>query len=393
MAQILETGDENAGQEMTIPVPGRASPLRIRTVSAGSIGGGVPWGSASFVDPQTTLAPAAQTGAPGTPYESAQLAADNSTDGNAIVLGPGDAGSLALVSQAFTYFGFGLISQSFTAFDRPRIDAVSFSDATGSNLANRFVNIEVTGAVDLNFEGYLGAEGSQFDDTVTGALLCELVSCYMVAALTCSQVVARDTIFEGVINTNSCTFRDCTTSADVVLASGTFRNHTFAVAQDVNGADVSIDCASLASWHSSVSTRTGGGFAVLDGPAVAAFWGASTLTTTQFLNPWAPSGFTVAAATTAWIPTLGLRRVAHSIRATIGVAQAVDITFTLLVGATVAGLAATALTVTIPVGNLSAEFDLTTSLVTVASGDIMAMQVAHGGAALSVATQVVVGLS
>jgi hypothetical protein len=35
MAQVLETGDENAGQTMTIPVPGRASPLVVRAVTAG----------------------------------------------------------------------------------------------------------------------------------------------------------------------------------------------------------------------------------------------------------------------------------------------------------------------------------------------------------------------
>lgn len=247
MTQILTTGDENAGQEMSLPVPGRASPLRARAVSASSIAAGVPWGSTMFVDPQTTLAPAAQTGAPATPFESAQLAADAGGDLDSIVLGPGDCGSLVLLQKAFTFYGFGLLTLGNLALERVRIASVAYTDPAVSNKQLRFVNIDIVGTTSLNAEGYLAGEGCYFEDAITGALFADFTRCACFSTVGAGQVDALSSTFADAVTADFANFQLCTTGADVTATVAcTFRNHTFTAGITVTSPSIELDAYSMA---------------------------------------------------------------------------------------------------------------------------------------------------
>jgi len=244
--RVLTTGDDNTGQQMSVPVPGRASPLVVSTADASSLGG-APWGSASFVDPLTALPLASQTGAPASPYESAQLAADNTTDGNVIVLGPGDAGPVSLVQQSFTFYGLGLLDQTFAATNRPRIAGLTFADPSLSNLVQRFVNVELTDAVLLNAEGYLSAQGCEFQLAIAGVLQSEFNDCVCRDTVTAEGLTSIGSAFDGEVTTTFATFQTSTTNGNVNASTAcSFRNHTFGGAITVTSPAISLDYYSFA---------------------------------------------------------------------------------------------------------------------------------------------------
>jgi len=86
-------------------------------------------------------------------------------------------------------------------------------------------------------------------------------------------------------------------------------------------------------------------------------WGANNANNNEFLNPNILFGTTAATAATDYHST-PRRELGASIHVQIAAAHGADITCTLYVGATIAGVAATALTVTLPAGQLRAVFDL-----------------------------------
>lgn len=237
---------------MAVPVPGRSSPLRVRAVPPSSVVPSAdPWGSATFVDPQTLLPLASQTGAPSTPFGLVQDAADAGGNGDSIVLGPGDAGPLALVQKNFVYYGFGLLTQGNFALERVRIGDVTFQDPSGSNMQQRFVNVDVVGTIDLNDDGYLAGEGCYFEGAVSGVIFADLESCVLLSTITAAQVDAFQSAFSDVVTAAFVNLQLCQTGADVVATIACrFLNHTFAAGITVTSPSIELDSYS---WQTSVT--------------------------------------------------------------------------------------------------------------------------------------------
>lgn len=378
MVRVLTTGDENTGQTLKLPVPGRSSPLVVGTADASAFGG-APWGSASFVDPLTSLPLPAQTGAPATPYSTAQLAADATASGNAIVLGPGAAGPVNVVQKAFTFYGFGLIEQGFSAFDRPRVDGLIFADPSLSNMVQRFVNVHVTGAVVLNTEGFLSAQGSEFTAGITGVLSSEFNDSTCRDTLTCDSVVAVGSTFDGEVTSSLASFQTSRTGGNVNASTAcSFRNHTWgAVPTTVTSPAISLDYYSFAAAALAgvafttppvvVDAPTGGGpfifyFRIGNGVSFPGI---------QYAGPWGTSH-----SSTEFVAALLLGRNTTfrnmRIKMTSGLLSNNAATFTLKIAGVL-----TAITATVPFAGTQAD-----DLVNVAAGlvgDLISMEV-DGGA-------------
>jgi hypothetical protein len=156
---------------------------------------GSPWSRTWFVDPGTTHLPADQTGSANCPFSTAQQAADNAGDGDAIVLGQGNAGDVT-TDKSLSFFGLAAtLEGNLSQLGTVTVDAAKLS----------FQNVEVQVVIctgDLTFNSSRVQPGG----------------------IECNSMVATETTF---------TFGD---GANILLnvAPAKFRDCTFAVTTETN---------------------------------------------------------------------------------------------------------------------------------------------------------------
>lgn len=104
MVQVLTTGDENAGQEMSVPVPGRASALRVRP-TPGSELPLAPLSTVLYVDGGTTTPLASQNGSIATPFAAVATAVPAAANDDSILLTPGFPYTATINSRSLALLG------------------------------------------------------------------------------------------------------------------------------------------------------------------------------------------------------------------------------------------------------------------------------------------------
>ncbi len=416
MALVLQTGDENAGQRISIPVPGRSTPLVVTPVTGG--GGAVaPLSNVLYVDGGTATAPGDQDGSDDAPF-STLTAAVASLDGSllpeaVILMVPGDySGEAAVVS---TYTGtlviqgitVGPINQIGTTIPALTCDVLYIS-----NVKTGVVTCGVLFADGVNFNGdvtcaaFLEAYRTNFDELLEVTLAqdvflddCTLTSLEatdgIVTAVHCTfddivgatSLIAESCIFTGnaavvgAADLNLCTFETETALTLTTLVGSKFENITFngvGLALDFDDGAAGegtllIDQASIASWIAATISITLGGVQVLDAPREELRWGANAATDNEFLQPWQNGNPSSGTAAERW---QGVTRgyLATQLRVQLQTAVATDLTITLYKAGTLAGLAATTLLLTLPASSNYATFDLNTELLSVLPGEYLAVR-------------------
>lgn len=156
MALVVVTGEENADQEVSVPVPGRASPLRLR-FALGSSFSGLPLSTVTFADDGTAVPLADQNGAIVTPFASGQDAIDASPSGGTIMLAPAVYNGLT-ADKPLQFVGM---------CERPSPNTVTLDIAVETNLTVCFGNCTVafTAETDAILRAFNSQLSGAFDDT------------------------------------------------------------------------------------------------------------------------------------------------------------------------------------------------------------------------------------
>lgn len=234
------TGEENAGQELSVPVPGRASPLRLRFRTGGSGGSGAPLSTVLFADVGTAVAPADQNGCVLTPFGPLQDAINANPSGGTIMLTPGDYGVGLTLSDDAQFSGMAAQGASVP---------VLVSDITiDGGVAAWFENMTVafTAGANAALEFFNCQAGGIFGDgTGTGSLFARL--CQL------GDVTGAGILFNafrcqcGAVSADDATFTECSLTGNVTVV-GTLRilNAThFDPGLTLTAANIEIDAESL----------------------------------------------------------------------------------------------------------------------------------------------------
>jgi len=157
MALQVVTGEENADQEVTVPVPGRASPLRLRFQPLAS-GSSQPLSTVIFADEQTVVPVPDQNGAIDTPFGSGQNAIDACPSGGTIMMTPGIYAGLSITGSVLQFIGMA---------NRPSNGSVTVDITVGANLTARFESMVVA------FTAVDGANLHFFNCQASGAFVAD----------------------------------------------------------------------------------------------------------------------------------------------------------------------------------------------------------------------------
>lgn len=197
MAQILTTGDENAGQVLRVPVPGRASPLAVVPTPGNELPL-VPLSTVLFLDGGTTTPVANQNGSIATPFSTGAAALATAVQGETFMVVPAGAYDIALTAgQDFTFIGLGSQAPALPPLRAHLVATIT--DATGrfQNALVQFAVVQAAGAPALfaincfltgSFSGPSSCVASECTvDTVVGdATSITLDDCILTGDVTCS---------------------------------------------------------------------------------------------------------------------------------------------------------------------------------------------------------------
>jgi len=137
---VVVTGEENANQEVTVPVPGRASPIRFRFVVPSSGGAAVPLSTVTFADEGTTVPLADQNGAIVTPFADVVDAVLASPANGSVMLTPGLYGPVS-IDKPLQFIGLA---------ERPSSGTVTLDINVQTNLSAYFESCVVPFTADAD---------------------------------------------------------------------------------------------------------------------------------------------------------------------------------------------------------------------------------------------------
>lgn len=276
MTQVLSTGDENAGQEMNLPVPGRASPLRVRAIDGTSLGALIPpLSTVIFADANTAVPVAEQNGSIAAPFASLAAAIaevpDAFANGRTIMLTPGDYGApVPIGSKSITFMGLAQPG----SLDQPTIQVEPDASSV------YFQNVSV------------------FFDAVNSPTI-ELLNCQAGGEAGAALVVARQTVFTGqttnvgllrafecdvnILTGDEATLDECHLSGDITITGTlTIRNvRTVQPGLTISATSIVVDSHTLRELVFAGTTLTG----TVTGYSGAVFsWGALVANNNEFFN-------------------------------------------------------------------------------------------------------------
>lgn len=238
------TGEENAGQEVAVPVPGRASPLRLRFTPGGPSGGITPLSTVLFADVGTVLDPTLADGSIAKPFATLQDAIDASPVGGTIYLTPGNYGNTNLLQADAQFYG---MSAKQSVSGAVEVGGITLDMNTVSYFENMSVSGDINGSSAVEF---LNCFVSSFTVNAAGSIGARLSSVLSLTGTNSGSFFAENCFVGSVAAFDTISLSNCSINGNVesttVAGTLTIRNCTFASgAVTLTATTIDIDAESL----------------------------------------------------------------------------------------------------------------------------------------------------